>query len=40
MGDAFLGQQAQVLDSIQALRKEAYDAGNLKSGEQQTVVVE
>jgi hypothetical protein len=40
LGDAFLGQQPQVLDTIQALRKQAYDAGNLKTGEQQTVIVE
>jgi hypothetical protein len=40
LGDAFLAQQDQVLDTIQKLRKEAYDAGNLKSGEEQTVVVE
>ncbi|HET9062207.1 MAG TPA: DUF3300 domain-containing protein, partial [Candidatus Binatia bacterium] len=40
LGDAFLGQQPQVLDTVQALRKQAYDAGNLQSGEQQTVVVE
>jgi hypothetical protein len=40
LGDAFLGQQPQVLDTVQALRKQAYDAGNLKSGEQQQVIVE
>jgi hypothetical protein len=39
LGDAFLAQQPQVLDTVQALRKQAYDAGNLKSGEQQNVVV-
>jgi hypothetical protein len=39
MGDAFLAQQPDVLDTVQALRKQAYDAGNLKSGEQQNVVV-
>ena len=39
LGDAFLSQQSQVLDTIQALRKQANDAGNLKSNEQQTVVV-
>lgn len=40
LGDAFLAQQVEVLDTVQALRKQAYDAGNLQSGEQQTVVVE
>jgi hypothetical protein len=40
LGDAFLSQQDAVLDTVQALRKQAYDAGNLKSGEQQTVTVE
>jgi hypothetical protein len=39
LGDAFLAQQPQVLDTIQALRKQAHDAGNLKSSEQQNVVV-
>ncbi len=33
LGDAFLGQQAQVMDTVQALRRRAYDAGNLRSGE-------
>ena len=37
LGDAFLGQQAQVLDTIQSLRKRAQDAGNLKSNEYQKV---
>jgi hypothetical protein len=40
LGDAFLAQQKDVLDSIQRLRRQAHDAGNLKSGEQQKVVVE
>jgi hypothetical protein len=39
LGDAFLSQQAQVLDTIQALRKQAHDAGNLESTAQQNVVV-
>lgn len=40
VGDAFLGQQAEVMDTVQNLRKRAHDAGNLKSTEQQKVVVE
>ena len=40
LGDAFLAQQKDVLDSVQRLRNQAYEAGNLKSGEQQTIVVE
>ena len=40
VGDAFLGQQAEVMDTVQNLRKRAHDAGNLKSSEQQQVVVE
>ncbi len=34
LGDAFLAQQAQVMDTIQSLRQKAYDAGNLKSSDQ------
>ena len=37
LGDAFLGQQAQVLATVQALRQRAQSAGNLKSNEQQKV---
>jgi hypothetical protein len=47
LGDAFLGQQAQVMDSVQGLRQRAYAAGNLRSGDQyrveergQTIIVE
>jgi hypothetical protein len=40
MGDAFLAQQKQVMDTIQNLRKKAQEAGNLKTTEQQKVVVE
>jgi uncharacterized membrane protein YgcG len=40
LGDAFLSQQKQVLDTIQNLRKKAREAGNLKTTEQQKVVVE
>jgi uncharacterized protein DUF3300 len=37
--DAFVKQQADVMASVQHLRSEAYAAGNLKSGAQQTVSV-
>jgi Protein of unknown function (DUF3300) len=40
LGDAFLAQQADVMSSVQRLRRQAQAAGNLKSTEQQTVVVE
>ena len=40
VGDAFLEQQADVMDTVQKLRKKAADAGNLKSTEQQKVIVE
>jgi hypothetical protein len=40
LGDAFLGQQKQLLDTVQTLRAKAQTAGNLKSNEQQTVKVE
>jgi hypothetical protein len=40
LGDAFLGQKKELLDACQKLRKIAYDAGNLKTTEQQKVVVE
>jgi hypothetical protein len=40
IGYAVTVQQAAVLDSIQRLRRQAQAAGNLKSTEQQTVVVE
>ena len=40
LGDAFLAQQKDVMDTVQKLRKKAYDEGNLKSGKEQTVVVE
>lgn len=33
LGDAFLAQQAQVMETVQALRQKAYDAGNLRSSE-------
>ena len=37
---AALAQQADVMDTVQRLRKRAHDAGNLKSTEQQKVIVE
>jgi hypothetical protein len=40
LGDAFLAQQKEVMDTIQNLRKKAQEAGNLKTTEQQKVVVE
>ena len=47
LGDAFLAQQTQVMDTVQNLRQKAYEAGNLKSTDQvrvdqqgQTIVVE
>ncbi len=40
LGDAFLAQQADVMASVQRLRKRAEGAGTLKTTEQQTVVVQ
>ena len=40
LGDAFLAQEKQVMDTIQKLRKKAQEAGNLKDNPQQKVVVE
>jgi hypothetical protein len=40
LGDAFYNQQADVMASVQRLRKQAKDAGNLKSTSQQTVKTE
>lgn len=40
LGDAFLAQQKDVLAAVQRLRARARDAGNLKSNEQQNVIVE
>ncbi len=37
LGDAFLGRQDQVMDTIQNLRKKAREEGNLKSTAQQNV---
>jgi hypothetical protein len=40
LGDAFLAQQKDVMDSVQRLRKEAQEAGNLKTTKEQVVKVE
>ncbi|QKS28950.1 MAG: DUF3300 domain-containing protein [Candidatus Accumulibacter similis] len=40
LGDAFLGQPKEVMDSVQFLRARAKDVGNLSSNEQQIVTVE
>ena len=34
LGDAFLAQQDQVMDTVQNLRRKAYEAGNLRTSEQ------
>jgi hypothetical protein len=38
LGDAFLAQKTELMDTIQALRRKAFDAGTLKTTEQQHVV--
>ena len=40
LGDAFLSQQKDVMDAVQRLRAKAEAAGNLKTTEQQKVIVE
>lgn len=40
IGDAFLSQQKEVMETVQELRKKAYDAGNLKTTKEQKVVVQ
>ncbi|MCO5125004.1 MAG: DUF3300 domain-containing protein [Rhizobacter sp.] len=40
LGDAFLAQQDQVMDTIQALRTKAKSAGNLESNDKQKVEVQ
>ena len=40
VGDAFLAQPNEVMDSVQRLRAAAQKSGNLKSNEQQKVIVE
>lgn len=37
LGDAFLAQQKDVMDTVQKLRKKAEQAGNLKSNQQQQI---
>ena len=39
LGDAFISQQKDVMDSVQRLRTKAKAAGNLESNQQQTVIV-
>ncbi len=40
LGAAFLAQQADVMDTVQSLRRKAYDAGNLTSTKEQHVNIE
>jgi hypothetical protein len=40
LGDAFLSQQRDVMDSIQRLRRKANEAGNLQTTKEQKVIVE
>jgi hypothetical protein len=40
LGDAFLGQKAEIMDTIQKMRRKAFDAGNLKTSDHQTVTQE
>ena len=40
LGDAFLAQQKEVMDTVQNLRKKAEASGNLKTTEEQKVIVE
>ncbi len=40
LGDAFLGQKTELMDTVQRMRGLAYEAGNLTSTEQQTVTQE
>lgn len=40
MGDAFFNEPQQVMDAVQQLRKQAKDAGNLKTTKEQTVTTE
>ena len=39
LGDAFLAQREQVMDTVQSLRARAWAAGTLQSTEQQQVIV-
>jgi len=40
LGDAFLGQEEDIIDVVQELRDRAYKEGNLKSNREQKVIVE
>ena len=40
LGEAFLAQREQVMDTVQSLRAKAYAAGSLRSTEQQHVIVQ
>ena len=40
LGDAFLGQKSALMDAVQAMRRKAYEAGNLKSSKELTVTEE
>ncbi|MEI8185464.1 MAG: DUF3300 domain-containing protein [Chlorobiaceae bacterium] len=40
IGDAFIGQQKQVMSTIQKLRSKAYESGNLKTTSQQNIVLD
>ena len=40
LGEAYLGQENEVMDAVQKLRREAHAAGNLETTEQQQVAVE
>jgi len=40
LGDAYFNFPKDVMNAVQVMRKRAYDAGNLKSGEQQNVSVQ
>jgi uncharacterized membrane protein YgcG len=40
LGDAFLGQKDQVMDTVQNLRNKAYTQGNLKTTSEQKVIVQ
>ncbi|HET9296303.1 MAG TPA: DUF3300 domain-containing protein, partial [Candidatus Binatia bacterium] len=40
VGDAFLADQKQVLDTIQSLRAKAQASGNLQTTQEQTIIVE
>ena len=40
LGDAFLAQQKDVMDTVQTLRRKAMEAGSLKTTKEQQVIVE